>query len=136
MCSAKAVEAQRPRSELRVIRPNASIKGLSRGGNCGRRFGSPTRRVLPEHRPGRRAYGICDHGRTDPLAIDPMTRGFNLWGRFATIRLAFLLGKPSRFLKHQSWVARWTAVQIVDESFLRRNPRWGHLHATISGGDQ
>jgi hypothetical protein len=90
---------KRPRTELRVIRPTAGVKGFSRGGDCGSSFNSPACRVLPEHLPGGRAYGICDRGRTDPLAIDPMTRGLNLWGCFATIHFAAPLGKASCFLE-------------------------------------
>src|SRR6516225_10174941 len=88
------------------MRPTAGVKGISCRGDCGRRFGSPTRRVLPEHLSGGRAYGICDCGRTNPLAIDPMTRALNLWGRFATIHFDAPLGKASCFLERQSRVAR------------------------------
>src|SRR4029077_10816691 len=44
--------------------------------------------------------------RADPFAIDPVTRGLNLWGCFAAIHFAAPLGKASCFLERQSRVAR------------------------------
>ena len=75
----------------------------------------PACRVLPEHLPGGRAYGFCHGRRADPFAIDPVTRGLNLWGCFAAIHFAAPLGKASCFLERQSRVAR-------EEIFIRSVP--------------
>src|SRR5579864_3834824 len=106
---------KRPQSELRVMRPAAGVKGFSRGGDCGRRLDSPACRVLPEHLTGGRAYGFCHGRRANPFAVDPVTRGLNLWGCFATTHCVAPLRKASRFLERQSRVAR-------EQVFIRSVP--------------
>jgi len=88
------------------MRPNAGIKGFTRGGDCDSRFDSPACRVLPEDLPGGRAYGFCHLRPADPSAINSMTRGLNIWCCLAAIHFAAPSGKASCFLERQLRVAR------------------------------
>jgi hypothetical protein len=58
-----------PRSELRIMRPNAGIKGFTRGGDCDSRFDSPAAEYCPRTSP---VEGLTDFATLDQLIHPPL----------------------------------------------------------------